>query len=144
MTCACGCRDTIIEEKEAMTDKTELEAAVDVLRYGLTGHYRDAFCTILASHAALTEALHQEEKFIRQYPADVEAGRWEAVARLLSGKCRDLERKAKATNEANAALTERVAVQRSLLNQIHNFMCGSRPYETVFGAKARTALKDTQ
>lgn len=66
MTCACGCRDTIIEEKEAMTDKTELEEEIkywnDSGKYEVSNRVSYAVETILASHAALTErvAKYQE------------------------------------------------------------------------------------
>lgn len=47
---------------------------------------------------------HDDERFLRAYPAAVKEGRWEEVARLLSGKCRQLERKAAAANNAVGAL----------------------------------------
>lgn len=55
---------------------------------------------------------HDDERFLRAYPAAVSAGRWEEVARLLSGKCRALEKKAAASNKANEALVAALEAAR--------------------------------
>jgi hypothetical protein len=63
----------------------------------------------------MTEVAHDDERFLRAYPAAVSAGRWEEVARLLSGKCRALEKKAAASNKANEALVAALeAVQKGV------------------------------
>lgn len=63
----------------------------------------DEIARLRAEVERLSGQVHSQEGFIRAYPDAVSGRRWEEVARLLSGKCRDLEKKAAS---ANAALSD--------------------------------------
>lgn len=63
----------------------------------------------------LMAEIHSEEKFLRAYPNAVSCGRWESVARLLSGQLREMDKRAKAANTRADATTRRVeALERAL------------------------------
>jgi hypothetical protein len=59
-----------------------------------------------------------DEKFMRAYPEAVRRGDWEHIARLLSGRLRQMDKRAKAANVRSDALIAELKEAHKLLARI--------------------------
>jgi len=60
----------------------------------------------------------EDERFIREYPEAVRKGDWERIARLLSGRLRQMDKRSKAANARADALIAELKEARSTVEEL--------------------------